>query len=491
MFGSRHRWLGSMAAGIGGLLLLPASGLGARMAAELQRDTIYFGTQTLLVVELVDAATTAWPVVEPVKGLQITRYGGPRSVRDLFGGTVRRTYRFLVSPEKPGTFQIPSVSLATTGSTLERGPFALRVIEAPLQFRSAQIEPAEIRVGETAKLTVSYQGVRPGKAPEVPAVDGLTIRKTGKPRVEVSRQTGKPITTYTFEVRASQLGTCKIKGISLDGVAAKTVILTVSPFVVVGVQVGETSLVVGGQTTVHVVVRGLPHSAGLKLVAPAGLKVVPSRQRYRGRTGATVFSFDVTPTEPGILTVTTLALPDGRKIRLEKPISLSVRQSGEGGILACRGIPRREETVLGEPFFVDYELFFRGDLRGAGIDLSEAAFANKPHIRIEPVNDLSTPDWPHQSIQATFGQSRAIMRVGNGEFNGQKEQLLRFTLKITPLAAGELSLDGLQVVLLLQIKRDQRTGTSFFSAPMKSVIFWLFTMLSPRTGFTGQDSSAW
>ena len=62
------------------------------------------------------------------------------------------------------------------------------------------------------------------------------------------------------------------------------------------------------------------------------------------------------------------------------------------------------------------------------------------------------------------GDGVAVMLSGNGELNGRKEQLLRFALRITPLAAGELSLDGLQVVLALQVKEERRDGFSFFSS---------------------------
>ncbi len=460
MFTNRPEWFLLGAIVLGCLSASPPASRGAEMTAGLERDTIYSGTSTLLVVEVSNARSADWPVVEPVEGLRITPYGSPGVIRDLFRGTIRRSYRFMVAPEKAGVFRISSVSLTADGEFLKRGPFTLRVVELPLKFHAVEIEPGEILVGETAKLTVSYQGVRPGKVPVVPEVPGLSIRLTGSPRVQVTRREGIPISSYEFNVRAARLGDYQIKGLSLDGVPADAVALIVSSFVVVRTQVGASSLVVGGQTIVHIVVRGLPESAGLEPVAPAGLRVVPARQAYRGPPGTTVFSFDVTATEPGTPTITALQLPEGRQIALAQPISLSVRQSGEGGILACRGKPRTDQTVIGEPFVVDYEVFFRGDLRAAGIDPAGADFANKPYIKVQPVNDLTYPGFSGQPIQVRFGQGRAVMLSGSGEFNGQKEQLLRFALRITPLAAGELSLDGLRVLLLLQIKEEQRTAFS-------------------------------
>ncbi len=79
---------------LGGIIACPAVSLGARMAAKLQTDTIYFGTQTLLIVEVSDAPQTAAPVVESVDGLQITQHRSPRVVRDMFRGTTRRVWSF-------------------------------------------------------------------------------------------------------------------------------------------------------------------------------------------------------------------------------------------------------------------------------------------------------------------------------------------------------------------------------------------------------------
>jgi hypothetical protein len=149
---------------------------------------------------------------------------------------------------------------------------------------------------------------------------------------------------------------------------------------------------------------------------------------------------------------------------LDEPLTLAVRQGGAGDLFACRGVPSSEETVVGEPFTVDYEVFFRGDFQGAAVDLSQALFAGKDYINVDPINDVSYPDWQGEPIEARLGDRRIRTLLGSGEYNGQNEQLLRFALKITPLATGELSLEGLRVVLLLQIKEERRTAMSFFSS---------------------------
>jgi hypothetical protein len=282
------------------------------MVAELRPSRIYLGTQTLLIVEVIDARDGGWPTVRPVKGLDIERYSGPSLMRDLFTGRTTRRYQFIVTPTGPGTYEIPEVSLKVGRVTLKDGPFTLQVDEAPLRFRMAEIAPTEILVGETATLDVYYQGVRPGVRPVVPRVDGLVIRPVRLGRVEVTGREGLPITIHTLEVEAKKLGSFQISGITFDGVPAEPTALTVSPFVVVGTQIGEQSVVVGSRTTAHVLIRGLPQSTRLTLAAPAGVRIVPAQQKYRSRAAGSLFSFDVTATEPGNFTIDTVKLPAGR-----------------------------------------------------------------------------------------------------------------------------------------------------------------------------------
>jgi len=464
MFRSEHKPTLAIAAFAVATIFAPAPSFAARLVAELSPSRIYFGTQTLLIVEVIDVPNASWPSVQQVAGLDIERYGRPSVMRDLFTGRTTHRYQYIVTPAQPGTFDIPAVSLKAAGGILKDGPFTLQVDEAALRFRTAEIDPPEILVGETATLDVYYQGVRPGLEPVVPDVDGLAIRPVRIGRVEVTEREGLPMTIHTFEVKAKKLGSCEISGITFDGVSADPVTVDVLPFVVVAAQVSEDSLVVGSRTTAHVLIRGLPQSTNLKLIAPQGIRIAPSTQKYRSRAAGSLFSFDVTAIEPGNFAIDTIELPDGEAVTLDPPLTVAVRQGGAGDIFACRGIPSTEETVVGEPFTVDYEVFFRGDFQGAAIDLSQALFANKDYIRIEPINDLAYPDWQGVPVDARLGNSRIRMLLGSGEYNGQKEQLLRFALRITPLATGELPLEGLRVVLLLQIKEERRTATSFFSS---------------------------
>jgi hypothetical protein len=435
------------------------------MAASLERDRIYLGTQTLLVVEVTDPADSEWPVVAPVEGLQITHYGGPATMRDLFRGSVRRSYRFLVSPARAGEFVIPSVGLGTGPDAPSRGPFTLHVEEAPIKFLSAQVEPPQICPGETATLTVTYQGAVRGEDLVIPAIQGLTLQSAGPPRIEIMRSQGMPVSIYRVDVSCTQNGTHPIEGLSLAGVKADPVALQVSPIVIANAQASDPSLAVGGQTLVHILTRGLSQGENVSLVVPAGLKAERGSQQYQGPPGTTVFTFEVTASEPGSPTIAEIQLADGRKVSLPKPIVLSVRQGGQGDILVCRGTARSSETVVGEPFLVDYEVFFRGDLQAAGIDMSQAEFADRPYIKVEPVTDLSYDGWLGQPIRVRFGQQgEAVLLSGSGDLDGTKEQLLRFALKVTPLAAGEVDLKGVRIVLRLLVKEEQRSAGAFFSS---------------------------
>ncbi len=440
----------------------------AEMFAQLDRERMYLGTQIRLVVEVHDAASNAWPSVPAIEGLNIQRRGGPSVVRNLLSNQIIYRYEFLVTPTAAGKFTIPEITFADNGATLKRGPLALEVSEAPLRFHAGQIDPPQVLPNETTEMKLQFQGYRPGVTPTVPPIIGLDIRSAGEPRILVTRTEGLPITEFTYRVSATQLGDHLIGGITFEGVPAEPLRLSVAPFVVMGVQVQDDSLVVGGQSTIHILIRGLPDSTALNVVAPPGLSITPSKSRLRQPNRGALFSFEVTANEPGNPTIDTVELPDGTRIRLPEPIAFSIRQSGEGGILACRGLPRTEETVVGEPFIVDFEFFYRGDFRGAGIDLRSADFANQGHIKVEPVEDLSYADWPGRRIEIGLvhenRETRAIALAGNGELNGQKEQMLRFALRITPLAAGDLSLDGVNVIVALQITEQRRTGMSFFSS---------------------------
>lgn len=441
------------------------------MSAGLSRDTIYLGTQTLLVVNVLNPSDNAWPVIAPVEGLRIRPYGSPSAVRDLLSRSVRRTYRFVIDPSRAGEFTIPSVSLGSGADALSQGPFTLHVVEAEFRFLSASIEPSQVCPSEKATISVAYQGIRPGQSLVVPAVKGLTLRASDPPQIRTMEPREIPVSIFEVEVAAAAIGTYEIKGISLDGVTADAVTLHVQSFVVVGTQAGESSLAVGEQTLVHVVIRGLGRSAEVKLAAPAGVKIEPAAQQYNGPPGTTVFSFNVTAVEPGAPSIAALELAGGRRFPLPKPITLSVRQAGDGGILAVRGAARTAESIVGESFIVDYEVFLRGELRAFEINLDEAPFANKPYITVEPVNDLTYEGWNGSPLQIRLGEEdRATVLYGSGELNGQKEQLLRFALKITPMAAGDLELKGVRAVVQLVVKKQQ-TGPGMFFQSVETPTF--------------------
>lgn len=435
----------------------------AQVSAGLKPDTIYFGTQTVLTVSVEDD-NGQWPSVETVEGVQITRYGSPSVIHDLISGRVQRSYRFLINPSRPGTFRIPAVTVKVGEETVTRGPFTLHVKEAAVKCIGAKLDPEETLVGRPVTLLFGFQGHRPGAQPVMPSIDGLTITSTGQPQAQQDEQ-GIPFRVFRYRVTPSKLGTFRIKGITFAGVLADEVTLTVSPFVIVGTRVSSQSLVVGEESTLSLHTLGLNADAGLTLVAPPGLEIKPLGQAEEGPTGTTVFSFVVRALEPGSPAIATLKLGDGRQVPLKQPVSFSVRQSGEGGIFAFTGKARSDESALGEPFIIDFDVFYRGNLLAAALDLSKAGFADKAYIKVEPVNDVAYPEWKGRPMQIELApEGKLNVLVGSGDYEGRKEQRMRFALKITPLAAGEVQLTGVRVVLRLQVSiRRQDVGFVFRS----------------------------
>ncbi len=452
---------------VAGALLLCAPGIGwaAEVSARLHPDTIYLGTQTHLVVDVQDG-DGQWPTAAGVDGVRISRHGSPRMVHQLFAGTVRRShsYDFLVTPERAGTFRIPAVTVKVGDEAITRGPFTLQVKEAAVKCIGAKLDPEETLVGRPVTLLFGFQGHRPGAQPVLPSIDGLTITSPGQPQVQQDEQ-GIPFRVFRCRVTPSKLGTFRIKGITFASVPADEVTLTVSPFVIVGTRASTQSLVVGEEATLQLHTLGLKADAGLTLVAPPGLGIRSSGPPDEDPTGTTVFSFVVRALEPGSPAIATLKLGDGRQVSLKQPVSFSVRQSGDGGILAFSGKVRSGESALGEPFIVDYDVFYRGNLLASALDLSKAGFADKPYIKVEPIDDLAYPDWKGRPMQMELApEGKLTVLVGSGDYEGRKEQRMRFALKITPLAAGEVQLTGVRVILRLQVSiRRQDVGFVFRS----------------------------
>ncbi len=440
----------------------PTAARAAAVEAGLERSRVYLGTNVDLIVQVTDAPAAA-PEFQDVDGVDIQRTPRTGVQRDLIAGTVTRVYRYRLTPRRAGTFKIGPVTVEIEGQTVSRGPYELQVVEAPVRFVGAKLEQEQILPGETTQLVLGFQGHHPATQPAMPAGDGLSIRSAGAPRINTMNDAEVPVTIYPYLVTGLQLGSYRIAGIGLNGVPVDHIALTVAPISVVQAQAQDHSLEVGGHTLVLIGVRGLDAAASLSLVAPPGLKVEPSPQPVRTPPGVRPFVFDVTALEPGSMPIAALKVSDGTQVALPEPVVLMVRQAGQPGILSCRGTPRSEQTVLGEPFIVDYEVFFRGDLRRAAVDPGGAGFANQPFIKVDPVNDLAYPGWEGHPLDVQFG-SDATLRVlsGTAELNGRKEQLLRFALRITPLATGELSLDGLKVIVACQVTK-KTSGPMIFS----------------------------
>ena len=430
------------------------------MAAQLQPEAIYLGTSAHVIVEVQDAPDDRRPRVSSVEGLRITEGGTRQSSTAISGGVrhTRYTIAFNVTPERAGEFTIPQVTLTTGGQVLTQGPFTLKVTEAPVKFESISLHPPAISPGGRTILQVSYQGYRPGARPAGPDKPGVSIRSARVGRTRASEKTGMPVATFQYEVRSNQLGTHRIAGMTWAGVTANPISLVVSPFVVVDTRAERTSVGIGETILVAIAVQGLPATTDVQLVAPAGVSISPSQRRARLRApeGARWFLFDVAARQSGPARITTVRSAQGVQVPLNTPIQLMVHEKGE--ILVCRGKARSEETVVGEPFVVDYEVYYRGGLAGAGIYANDSCFVNNQDLEVEAVGDLSYAGWDGKPVKDSSGRSQVAMLTGHGELNGKREQLLRFAIRVIPRVASELALDGLGVTLHLRTHEDRRSN---------------------------------
>src|SRR5262249_48609531 len=75
----------------------------------------------------------------------------------------------------------------------------------------ASIDPPEIQVGESAALAIEVDGAQNAPVPDVPAVDGLTLRYLG-PSTQVSIVNGQvsQSVTHRFSVATARPGTFTI-----------------------------------------------------------------------------------------------------------------------------------------------------------------------------------------------------------------------------------------------------------------------------------------
>ena len=291
------------------LLVAVSTASAERLDVQLERAQVFWGSPGRLVATVFDQAEVRWPIVEPVEGLRIEAGGGPQLM--IVNGLARRIYAYHVFAEKPGIFEIPKVSLTVDGQELNAGPFKLQVIEAPMKYFGAKIEPGVIIPQETARLTVAFEGYRPDEAIIAPEIDGLAIRTLGEPQIQPEERTGVPITYHFLSVTALKLGAYRITGISFAGLPAEPIDLQVSPFVVLAHELSNSSLEVGSSAVLKLQVRGLSADdrPTLSMTGTATAELAQRPMPARGNT--TLFPFRLTPTEPGNLILTGVADASG------------------------------------------------------------------------------------------------------------------------------------------------------------------------------------
>ncbi len=114
-----------------GVLLWPgvAAAQNYTFTATLDRDTIFVGESTSLLLTFDGAQPEQTPTVPNVANLQI-RYVGPSSQTTFINGRVnsRVTYRYNVAARQAGDYTIPSVAMEVNGQRYTTQPLLLKVL---------------------------------------------------------------------------------------------------------------------------------------------------------------------------------------------------------------------------------------------------------------------------------------------------------------------------------------------------------------------------
>ncbi len=180
------------------------------MTAELSRDAIYAGEQAVYTVKFyrqlkVDRLNLELPEVE---GLEFNQLGDSNEYQSRVDGQSYRVIevRYAVNAAQPGSYNLgqPSISMLayypdsrdaffamSRPVTIEGNPLKLQVLQLPLAGRpagfsgllgsfriSSSLDPAELKVGETASLTVEVKGLgnlRQIPDLELPEIPGIKV----------------------------------------------------------------------------------------------------------------------------------------------------------------------------------------------------------------------------------------------------------------------------------------------------------------------------
>ena len=111
------------------VLLLAANALGQKVSASLDRSTTSVGESVGLTINCENFQPRSIPRLQVIPGLRIASAATEQKIQLANG---KRTsfiiYNYLITPIKPGTYTLPSVSVNANGRTLRTKPLKLNVL---------------------------------------------------------------------------------------------------------------------------------------------------------------------------------------------------------------------------------------------------------------------------------------------------------------------------------------------------------------------------
>jgi hypothetical protein len=195
-------------------LLSSAVSRAATFTATFQRNPITMGESAVLVLQFEGGEPAQPPSVPPVSGLTVGFTGRAQHL-EFFNGLQRQriTFNYLLSPSRPGDYQLPAIQATVNGQALAAQPPPLKVLPATASPAQDALRQAafvhfpqpkrEVYVGE--KFVVQYelhsQFSASGSAPRIESEGFLfgPLIEADKRPVSVN---GVMIQRYTYQMTA-------------------------------------------------------------------------------------------------------------------------------------------------------------------------------------------------------------------------------------------------------------------------------------------------
>lgn len=185
----------------------------SRVGATITPPMVTLGESAQLSVTVSGGGNVGDPTIPPVDGLRIQRAGSSTNMQVVNGQvTSTVTLHFQVTPDRPGTFTIPAISISTSGGeTVESMPVRLQVNAtrganaagpAPLVLALTLPRP-QLWLGELSPLEIQLRARDGAQVSELarPALTGNAFTVSGR-FDEAAQATavvdGAPVTTFTW-----------------------------------------------------------------------------------------------------------------------------------------------------------------------------------------------------------------------------------------------------------------------------------------------------